>query len=59
MVYNNSGLVVYVMKHNDPKTVKSEEEKTGPSNQTFFPRIIREFDDGPDEKPMIYEGNVD
>jgi len=20
----------------------------------FFPRIIREFDDGPDEKPMIY-----
>jgi len=20
----------------------------------FFPRIIREFDDGPDEKPMLY-----
>jgi len=59
MVYNNSGLVVYVMKHNDPKTVKSEEEKTGPSNQTFFPRIIREFDDGPDEKPMIYGGVLD
>ncbi len=59
MVYNNSGLVVYVMKQNDPMTVKSEAEKTGPSNQTFFPRIIREFDDGPDEKPMIYGGGVD
>jgi hypothetical protein len=20
----------------------------------FFPRIIREFEDGPDEKPMMY-----
>ena len=59
MIYNNSGLVVYVMKQNDPKSVKSEEEKTGPSNQTFFPRIIREFDDGPDEKPMIYGGYID
>jgi hypothetical protein len=63
MVYNNSGLVVYVMTHNDPKTVKSEEEKStldwrdlrGLSfGQTFFPRIIREFDDGVDEKPMAY-----
>jgi len=24
--------------------------------QTMYPRIIREFDDGPDEKPMMYEG---
>jgi len=24
--------------------------------QTMYPRIIREFDDGPDEKPMIYGG---
>jgi len=24
---------------------------------TFFPRIIREFDDGPDEKPMMYGRN--
>lgn len=23
---------------------------------TFFPRIIREFDDGPDDKPMMYGG---
>jgi len=28
-----------------------EKPITSPS---FFPRIIREFDDGPDEKPMIY-----
>ena len=34
-------------------TVKSEEEKT-PKYQTYFPRIIREFDDGADEKPMVY-----
>ena len=25
-----------------------------PTPPLFFPRIIREFDDGPDEKPMIY-----
>jgi len=56
MVYNNCGLVLYVMKQSDPMTVKSVEEKIGPSHQTFFPRIIREFDDGPDEKPMIYGG---
>jgi len=23
----------------------------------MYPRIIREFDDGPDEKPMIYGSN--
>ncbi len=22
----------------------------------FYPRIIREFDDGPDEEPMLYGG---
>ena len=42
------------MKQKDIMTVKPEEEKTVPIHQTFFPRIIREFDDGPDEKPMIY-----
>jgi len=25
-----------------------------PTPSIFFPRIIREFDDGPDEKPMMY-----
>jgi len=25
--------------------------------QTMYPRIIREFDDGPDEDPMMYGGN--
>jgi len=24
------------------------------NKQNFFPRIIREFDDGPDGEPMIY-----
>ena len=38
-------------------TVKSEEEKTAPIHQAYFPRIIREFDDGADEKPMFYGGN--
>ncbi len=59
MIYNNCGHVVYVMNQNDPKPVKSGEEKQVPGNQAFFPQIIREFDDGPDEKPMIYGGGVD
>ena len=42
------------MKQRAYRTVKSEEENKVPKHQTFFPRIIREFDDGPDEKPMIY-----
>ena len=42
------------MKQTEYRTVKSVEEKKVPKHQTFFPRIIREFDDGPDEKPMIY-----
>ncbi len=51
------------MSHKHLKTVNSEEEKNtldwrdlrGLSfGQTFFPRIIREFDDGVDEKPMVY-----
>ncbi len=42
------------MKQKDIMTVKPEEEKLVPKHQTFFPRIIREFDDGPDEKPMAY-----
>jgi len=32
-------------------------EKEIPIHQTFFPRIIREFDDGADEKPMMYGGD--
>jgi len=24
--------------------------------KTMYPRIIREFDDGPDEQPMVYGG---
>jgi len=56
MVYNNCGLVLYVMNQSEPTAVKSEAENKVPVHQTFFPRIIREFDDGPDEKPMVYRG---
>ena len=35
--------------------MKQKENRIG-SECFFFPRIIREFDDGPDEKPMIYGG---
>ena len=45
------------MKQIELMTVKSEEEKTTPIHQAYFPRIIREFDDGADEKPMFYGGN--
>ena len=44
------------MKQTELTTVKSEEEKV-PNRQTYFPRIIREFDDGADEKPMFYGGS--
>ena len=27
-----------------------------PTSSLFFPRIIREFDDEPDEKPLVYGG---
>jgi len=27
-----------------------------PGTAAMFPRIIREFDDGPDEEPMMYGG---
>jgi len=40
-------------------TVKSGEKSKVPIHQTFFPRIIREFDDGTDEKPMIYRGRLE
>ena len=56
MIYINCGHVVYVVRKTESMTVKSEEEKSVPKQQTLFPRIIREFDDGPDEKPMVYGG---
>jgi hypothetical protein len=51
------------MSQNESKTVKSEEEKKTldwrdlrglPFDQAFFVRVIREFDDGSDEQPMLY-----
>jgi hypothetical protein len=29
-------------------------QKNSEMISSFFPRIIREFDDGPDEEPMMY-----
>ena len=31
-----------------------EDEGAAPRPAAFYPRIIREFDDGPDEQPMLY-----
>ena len=58
IVYNNCAFVLYHMNKTKFLTVKSEKSKI-PIHQTFFPRIIREFDDGADEKPMIYWGRLE
>ena len=51
------------MSQKQLRTVKSEEEKRTfdwrdlrvlKCVQTFFPRIIREFDDGVEERAMVY-----
>ena len=47
------------MKQIESMTIKSAEESKIPLPQTFFPRIIREFDDGADEKPLIYWGQLE
>jgi len=63
MIYNNFALVLFLMIQKISKTVKSEAEKKTldwrdlrglPFDQAFFVRVIREFDDGADEKPMVY-----
>jgi len=38
------------MKQNN----KNQKRNESGSRVFFYPRIIREFDDGPDEEPMIY-----
>jgi len=43
-----------VIGHNH--TIAKTTSQTPP---LFFPRIIREFDDGPDEKPMIYSEYIE
>ncbi len=45
-----------VMNQNDSKPVKPGEEKTNSKPPTFFPRVIREFEDG-SEEPMVYGGS--
>jgi len=52
MVYNNFGYYRITMKQNNKNQKRNESD----SRVFFYPRIIREFDDGPDEKPMIYGG---
>jgi len=50
MIYNNCGNYTITMKQ------KSKNQNRIQTLNSFFPRIIREFDDGPDEKPMFYGG---
>jgi len=52
--YNNFESHFFLMNQKVIQIVPEENEKQGKSSGLFFPRIIREFDDGPDEKPMIY-----
>jgi len=46
------------MKHYTiaPKTSRVHQVGERPTPPLFFPRIIREFDNGPDEKPMFHGG---
>ncbi len=37
----------------EQKTI--QKNKLNPDN-IFYPRIIREFNDGPDEEPLVYGG---
>jgi len=55
--YNNFESHSYFMNQKVIQIVPEENEKQGKSSGLFFPRIIREFDDGSDEKPMIYGGD--
>jgi len=38
-------------------SLSHKSHQSGEKPASFFPRIIREFDDGPDEKPMMYWRN--
>lgn len=53
MVYNNYGLVMLSM---NTKTIWDSVPQSGaPKSPSFFPRVIREFDDG-HEEPLLYGG---
>ena len=49
-VYNNYLQVYDYMKQ------KQIQKPTEQQLSSYFPRIIREFNDGPDEKPALYRG---
>ena len=54
MIYNNCGLVSVSM---NTKTIwDSITQSEAPKSPSFFPRVIREFDDGTEE-PLLYGGN--
>ena len=54
MVYNNYGLASESM---NTKTIWDSNPQTGTrKSPSFFPRVIREFDDG-QEEPLVYGGN--
>lgn len=57
MIYNNFVWLNYFMNQKAIQKVVFEDERPGKSIGLFFPKIIREFDDGPDEKPMMYGGD--
>jgi hypothetical protein len=58
IVYNNFYWLLYNMKQKQIQKIIMPvlADEQGKSSGLFFPRIIREFDDGPDEKPMLYGG---
>jgi len=54
MIYNNCGLLSVSM--NQKQFWDSDPQKGAPNSPSFFPRVIREFDDG-HEEPLLYGGN--
>jgi len=50
MVYNNFVGYYIIMEQKQIQKIKEQELNS------YFPRIIREFNDGPDEKPALYRG---
>ena len=54
MIYNNCGLLSVSM--NQKQFWDSDPQNGAPNSPSFFPRVIREFDDG-HEEPLLYGGN--
>jgi len=54
IVYNNCAPLILSMNKNDNRD--SDPQTGTPNLPSFFPRVIREFDDGPEE-PLVYGGS--